>query len=75
MVILSFDDAINNNNFEIFLKLFNGQRKVSKEPYSDKMYLTDQEDPEWYIQDSYEFRIRSLLFSKHNWNIWRKKTL
>ena len=32
MVILSFDDAINNNNFEIFLKLLNGQRKVSKEP-------------------------------------------
>jgi hypothetical protein len=29
MLMLSFDDAVNNNNFDIFQKIFNGQRKVS----------------------------------------------
>jgi len=27
MIVLSFDDAVNSNNFEIYKRLFNGQRK------------------------------------------------
>jgi len=27
MIVLSFDDAVNNNNFDIFNRLFNGQRR------------------------------------------------
>lgn len=27
MIMLSFDDAVNNNNFDIYQRLFNGQRK------------------------------------------------
>jgi hypothetical protein len=27
MIVLSFDDAVNSNNFDIFKRLFNGQRK------------------------------------------------
>lgn len=28
MIVMSFDDAVNNNNFDIYKNFFNGQRKV-----------------------------------------------